>query len=103
MKRHLCGPTASAQLPTADPTASLVSALHDFESVLSEEEKHHYNTNTSAACQLSVIAFVADVDAGNRGQRCVAPRLCTFLENTQQFVGIVDTFVSSKPQIAALV
>ena len=53
----------------------------------------------------SVLTFVSQTDAENRGRasRCVAPRLCTFLDRNQQFVGVVDTFVSSRPTIAALV
>ncbi|KAH8591415.1 hypothetical protein B0O99DRAFT_744597 [Bisporella sp. PMI_857] len=53
----------------------------------------------------SVIAFVGQIDANNSSttRRCVAPRLCTFLEATQQLSGVVDTFVSSNPTIAALV
>ena len=33
----------------------------------------------------------------------MGPRLITFLESVQQFSGIVDVFVSSNPQMAALV
>lgn len=88
-----------------DPTTSLATALHGFESTLSKEQKLLHQAHACMPDALSVERFVAQVDCINRSRRsrCVAARLCTFLERTQQFVAVVDTFVSFKPQIAALV
>ncbi|KAF7118473.1 hypothetical protein CNMCM5793_007994 [Aspergillus hiratsukae] len=90
----------------ADPTISLKAALLSFEDILTEEQKRQYQANTTKPDAASVIAFVADIDANNNNstnRRCVAPRLCTFLEATQQFSSVVDTFVSSNPTLAALI
>lgn len=89
----------------ADPTRSLKQALVNFEHVLTDEEKRQYQTGPAKPDTTSVIAFVTQIDAKNSSasQRCVAQRLCTFLDATQQFSGVVGTFVSSNPIIAALV
>lgn len=89
----------------ADPTVSLKAALASFENILTAEQKRQYNANPTKPDTASVIAFIAQVDANNQGRarRCVASRLCTFLDATQQFTGVVETFVSSHPTIAALV
>src|SRR5271155_454159 len=91
--------------PTTHPTAALTDALQSFENVLTEEQRQNYHDNFTKPDAASVLTFITQIDADNRGRgsKCVAPRLYTFLEATQQFVGVVDTFVSSNPQIAALV
>ncbi|KAJ5387173.1 hypothetical protein N7509_009714 [Penicillium cosmopolitanum] len=88
-----------------DPTTALRRALVAFEDVLTEEQKQKFLASNDKPDIASVISFVAEVDANNSStaRRCVAPRLYSFLESTQQFTAIVDTFVSSNPQIAALV
>ncbi|KAJ5207765.1 hypothetical protein N7449_002144 [Penicillium cf. viridicatum] len=89
-----------------DPTISLKQALVQFEGALTEDQRRQYQASATKPDAASVIAFVAEVDSNKSSttRRCVAPRLCTFLEAaTQQFSAIMDTFVSSNPQIAALV
>ncbi|CAG8126012.1 unnamed protein product [Penicillium nalgiovense] len=89
----------------ADPTQSLNAALENFKNILTEEQKREFQKSTTTPDTASVIEFVAEIDARNSRtmRRCVAPRLCTFLEATQQFTGVVDTFVSSNPIVAALI
>jgi hypothetical protein len=89
----------------ADPTAPLTQSLRSFENVLAEEQKRQYRNTRAKPDASSVIKFVSEIDANNKGRasKCVASRLCTFLNATQQFAGVVDTFVSSNPTIAALV
>lgn len=89
----------------ADPTISLKEALVSFENILTDEQKQYYQASATKPDVASVIAFVTQIDANNSSttRRCMAPRLHTFLEATQQFSSIVDTFVSSNPTIAALV
>lgn len=93
----------SVQAP--DPTTALREALVGFENVLTEDQKRRYKDSAKAPSITGVIAFVAEIDSNNNDaiRRCVAPRLCTFLEATQQFSEVVGVFVSSNPQIAALV
>ncbi|CAG8909864.1 unnamed protein product [Penicillium egyptiacum] len=89
----------------ADPTRSLNAALKNFQNTLTEEQKQEYQKSTTTPDIASIIEFVAELDARNSStmRRCLAPRLCTFLEAAQQFTGVVNTFVSSNPIIAALV
>jgi hypothetical protein len=89
----------------ADPTISLKQTLVNFEGILTDEQKRQYQASTAKPDVASVIEFVAQIDANNSSmsRRCVAPRLCTFLDATQQFSGVVDRFISSNPTIAALV
>ncbi|KAJ6186470.1 hypothetical protein N7519_007771 [Penicillium mononematosum] len=96
---------AGAHAEDADPTQSLNTALKDFQNALTEEQKREFQKSATTPDIASVIEFVAEIDARNSSttRRCVAPRLCTFLEATQQFTGVVDTFVSSSPIVAALV
>lgn len=92
-------------LRATDPTASLEEALASFENALTEGQKTEYNSCSIKPDVSSVIVFVAQTDAENKckSRKSLAPRLCTFLNSTQQFTGVVDTFVSSHPAIAALV
>lgn len=97
--------TTDSSLPAANPTTPLAEALQSFDKILSEEQRQHYRSNFSKPDASSVIVFVSKVDADNKGRagKCVAPRLCTFLEAIQQFSDVVGTFVNSNPKIAALV
>ncbi|KAJ5738028.1 hypothetical protein N7493_001183 [Penicillium malachiteum] len=102
-------PSQKVKLQEADPAESLKTALESFQNILTEEQKQYFKQNFQQNATTpdagSVVEFVAQIDAKNSSttRRCVAPRLCTFLEATQQFVGIVETFVSCNPAIAALV
>ncbi|KAJ5211076.1 hypothetical protein N7491_010893 [Penicillium cf. griseofulvum] len=95
----------SNKIQGPDPTISLRQALVQFEGILTDDQKQQYQASTTKPDAASVIAFVAEIDSNKNStaRRCVAPRLHTFLQATQQFSTIVDTFVSSNPQIAALV
>lgn len=89
----------------SNPTIRLEQALNEFEKNLSDTLKSQYRNSTSKPDISSVIAFIAQIDANNvnRTRRCVAPRLHTFLERVQQFSAVVDSYVQSKPDLAALV
>ncbi|GFG16217.1 hypothetical protein IFM5058_07848 [Aspergillus udagawae] len=91
-------------IQAADPTESLTEALRSFEHILTEEQKQQFQGSTVKPDAGSVIVFVAELSAKEKStSRCVAPRLCTFLDATHQFSGVVETFVSSNPTVAALV
>jgi hypothetical protein len=53
----------------------------------------------------TILAFTAEIDKinANRQSRCVSSRLFGILQSVQEFSSIADTFVSSNPEIAALV
>ena len=88
-------------LTSVDPTTSVAEALKNFQEILSSEQRLQFQGNAVIPDASSVITLVSRIDI-NKGQgtrRCVAQRICTFLQAIQ---GIVDTFVSSNPGIAAL-
>lgn len=98
-------PAVQSGSSNADPKAPLSDALKNFDEALSHDERKRYHSNCSQPDTQTVLNFVSEIDANNRGQgrRCSATRLMTFLDATQRFLGVVDTFVSSNPKIAALV
>ncbi|MCJ1308046.1 hypothetical protein MMC25_001696 [Agyrium rufum] len=89
----------------ADPTASLTQALQNFQNTLTDEQKAQYLKACSKPDPASTYEFVKRIDEENTARRgkCVSTRLHTFLDATQRFAGIVDTFISSNPAVAALV
>ncbi|KAL9122028.1 MAG: hypothetical protein Q9187_001420 [Circinaria calcarea] len=96
---------ALANAARLKPEIALTQALHEYNAILTNEQieviqSHHGHPDASA-----VITLTVNIDRENSGRRsrCVGTRLITFLESVQQFTTIVDTFVSSKPHIAALV
>ena len=90
---------------TSDPTATLKQALATFETGLTPAQTQQLRALSTTPDATSVVQFVTEVDADDRDRagRCFASRLCTFLDATQQFTGVVGTFVSSNPAIAAVV
>ena len=83
---------------------TLVEALDDYETILSDEDKIQLHSQ-GAPDVMAALNLATTIDAKNTSHRrqCMGPRLITFLESVQQFSSIVDTFVSSHPDIAALV
>ncbi|KAL9025167.1 MAG: hypothetical protein Q9196_005966 [Gyalolechia fulgens] len=86
------------------PDDNLAQAIDDYEKILSAEERIQLRTQGPPDA-LAAYNFTAKLDreCNSRGRRCMSPRLITFLESVQHFTGVVDTFVSSHPQFAALV
>ncbi|KAI4223581.1 MAG: hypothetical protein L6R36_005316 [Xanthoria steineri] len=85
------------------PEIKLDQALVDYERVLSDDEKAQLRAE-GAPDTMAAIAFTAVIDkeCSKSRRRCMGPRLITFLESVQQFSGVIDTFVSSHPEFAAL-
>ena len=86
------------------PVSNLRQALNEYERSLSDDERKEFRAqgkpDATAAINLTTL-----VDRKNDSHRrqCMGTRLTTFLESMQQFSAIVDMFVSSHPEIAALV
>jgi hypothetical protein len=72
---------------------------------LTPEQRARLQALNAVPDAAAVITFTKEVDDENakRRSRCVASRLCGVLESVQQFSSIVGTFVSSHPEVAALV
>ena len=86
------------------PEVSLVQALNDYETILPDKDKIQLHSQ-GAPDVMAALNLATTIDAKNTSHRrqCMGPRLITFLESVQHFSSIVDTFVSSHPEIAALV
>lgn len=91
-----------ANSPRTSPQADLEAALQEYERILSWDERNHLHAqalpDASAAIKLTTA-----IDSSSRLRHCLGQRLMTFLESVQHFSGVVDTFVSSRPELAALV
>lgn len=86
------------------PEVKLAQALDDYGKILSDEErKQLYAQGPLDAMAAINFTTLIDRDCTAHRRRCMGLRLITFLESVQQFSGVVDTFVSSHPEFAALV
>ncbi len=88
------------------PTIGLESALDEFRNILIDEDKLRLSQVKGKPMMAdAAIQFTALLDRGNAARRgvSIASRLYSFLFSVQQFSGVVDTSVSSKPDITALV
>lgn len=82
---------------------ALQVALQEFNSILTDEQRNELHRAGPVPDADSVLVFTAQLDDINRKGRSVATRLHTVLLSVQNFCSVVDTFVSSHPEIAALV
>lgn len=73
--------------------------------MLSTSQKSHLQALNSTPDVHAVLTFTAEIDMENakRRSRGVASRLVGILQSIQQFSSVVETFVSSNPNIAALI
>ncbi|VUC23261.1 unnamed protein product [Clonostachys rosea] len=104
---------ASARLFSRDRTTakpsdsweSLKAATDDFQSILTEQQCAELRKVKRVPDSDAVMVFTAQLDAASRSRkgRSIATRLHSVLQSVQQFAMIVDTLVSSHPDIAALV
>lgn len=91
---------------SSDKPTRLENALKAFRDVLTDDEREMLRTEMDVPRDASqVIAFTAGldlVDPTRRG-KSIATRLHSILQTVQQFSRVVDTYVSSHPELAALV
>ena len=87
-----------------EPEIKLAQALADYEKILSDEGRKQLH-NQGLPDTMAAINFTTLIDreCNERRRRCMGPRLITFLESIQQFSEVIDAFVSSHPEVAALV
>lgn len=86
-------------------TNSLELALSDFRSVLTGDERMQLQQIKEVPDASAALVFTAKLDASNsaRRGRSIGTRAYSMLQSVQQFSEIVGTFVSSHPDVAALV
>ena len=98
-------PTSSLARVPAGPRKSLEDAVADFQSVLTDDQRRKLHSIGTIRDADTVMIFTAQLDRDNQLKkgRGVANRLYSVLQSVQTFSTVVDTFVSSHPEIAALV
>lgn len=91
--------------PATATTNTLYDALKSFQNALDPDQRIKLEAIKTVPDAHAVAEFTYQLDQENakRKSRCVAARISPFLDAIQQFSGVVETFVSSHPQIAALV
>ncbi|RYP43678.1 hypothetical protein DL768_009779 [Monosporascus sp. mg162] len=96
--------TSSSRAPIG-PEQALKDAIQDFQSILSNDQRTSLQKIKTVPDADAVITFTAQLDYSNRSRkgRSIASRLHSVLQSVREFSTIVDTFVSSHPDIAALV
>lgn len=79
-------------------------ALRDFQDILNPDQKRDLLAQATVPDAAAVIILIAEIDDQNakRRSRRIATQLNTFLESVQQFSSIADTFISTSPNMAAL-
>lgn len=97
---------------TASVTASqhaeqeLKNALDDFRSALTDKWKRELDANVKTASEYTSATYVTnEIDHINSKGigRNLGPKLLPFLDGVKAFTSVVDTFVQSNPETAALV
>ncbi|KAJ6783166.1 hypothetical protein PWT90_03737 [Aphanocladium album] len=88
-----------------EPQAGLQLAIQDFQNILTQDQRGKLGKIGVAREAETVMIFTAQLDRENQLKkgRGIASRLHTVLQSVQSFSTVVETFVSSHPEIAALV
>ncbi|CAM1508964.1 Fc.00g027030.m01.CDS01 [Cosmosporella sp. VM-42] len=92
--------------PQNEAVQHLESTVAKFQAALTEDDRKKLQSlKTSANDAQSIIIFTAELDASDpkRRGKSIAARLSSLLEIIQKFTPVVDTFVSSNPEMAALI
>lgn len=88
------------------PVEELEGTVAGFQAILTDDDrKKLHQLKTTSHDSQSIIAFTAELDLldKNRRGKSVASRLSSFLQMIEQFTPIVDTYIQSNPDIAALI
>ncbi|KAH8812078.1 hypothetical protein F5884DRAFT_831783 [Xylogone sp. PMI_703] len=96
---------SSSALVQAVPSDSLQDAILAFQCILTDDQRRELQQIKAVPDANAVLLFTAELDRSNskRKGRCISSRLCSMLQGVRDFSTVVDAFVSSHPDIAALV
>ncbi|CRK21321.1 hypothetical protein BN1708_013067 [Verticillium longisporum] len=96
---------SSSAAASPDLHSSLEDAVRDFQSILTDQQRSKLNLIGAIQGADTVATFTAQLDKENQLKkgRSVANRLRPVLDSVQAFSTVIGTFVSSHPEIAALV
>ncbi|KAI1809285.1 hypothetical protein GGS20DRAFT_580822 [Poronia punctata] len=99
-------PPTSFDAPGAesDTTAVLQAALDEFHSTLTTDDLAELHKIKNVPDTDAVMVFTAQLDMRNatRKGRSFSSRLYTFLQSVGDICKVIDTFISARPEIAAL-
>jgi hypothetical protein len=89
----------------AGPRKSLEDAIEDFQAILTDDQRQKLGSIGAIQDPDTVMIFTTQLDRDNQLKkgRGIASRLSSVLQSVQTFSTVVDTFVASRPEIAALV
>ncbi|RCI15228.1 hypothetical protein L249_6927 [Ophiocordyceps polyrhachis-furcata BCC 54312] len=87
------------------PEKAIQDAVRDFQSILTNDQCAQLQSVKAVPDADAVIIFTAQLDHCNRSRkgRSIASRLHDVLQSVREFTAVVDSFVSARPDIAALV
>ncbi|KAK3294819.1 uncharacterized protein B0H64DRAFT_195872 [Chaetomium fimeti] len=86
------------------PAKQLNEAVDDFQKILTEDQRNTLGKIKSIPDANAVLVFTAQLDSTrDRRGRSIATRLHSVLQSVREFSAVIDTFVSSNPEIAALI
>ena len=97
--------SSSCSAPQIPPEQTLQEAIRDFQSILAEDQRQQLQRNEGVPDADAVLVFTAELDSRTRNRKGwnIASNLYSVLQSVRDFSAIVDTFVSSHPEIGALV
>ncbi|KAF5245908.1 hypothetical protein FAUST_1495 [Fusarium austroamericanum] len=96
----------AASRTRSDAVVELETAVARFQAHLKDDERKKLQGLKATPHDIqAVIIFTAELDRSDpkRRGKSVATRLSSFLQTIQQFFPAIDTFVSSNPELAALI
>ncbi|KAH8667894.1 hypothetical protein BGZ61DRAFT_498355 [Ilyonectria robusta] len=96
---------SSSALVLATPGQTLQDAINDFQGILTVDQRRELQAIKTVPDADAVLVFTAELDAKTSKRRgpSLASRVYSVLQSVRDFSTIVDTYVSSHPEIAALV
>lgn len=97
--------SSSALVQSVMGPQALGHAIGEFQSFLTNEQRDELGRINAVPDADTILVFTAELDAANRKRkgRSVATRLHQLLLSVRDFCSVINTFVSSHPEIAALI
>ncbi|KAI0165320.1 ankyrin repeat-containing domain protein [Hypoxylon sp. FL1284] len=95
----------AAVTPVARPVEGLKLAVANFSAALTDDQRRKFYETRAVPDADSILVFTAELDSANRSRkgRSVCSRVSKLLQSVRDFCSIIGIFVSSHPEIAALV
>ncbi|CCF40179.1 hypothetical protein CH063_10812, partial [Colletotrichum higginsianum] len=97
--------TSSSTKSRLPPAKRLQDAVNEFQKTLTDDQRSDLNKLKAIPDADAVLVFTAQLDSSTTQRKCPnkGTRLISVLQFVRESSVIIDTFVSSHPEIAALV